>query len=66
MKDQRVPTQAGEREGERESGMGILPLRPGAPSRDLGWAGFQASDELFAEPEVSGGPPGTGRHQEGI
>lgn len=66
MKDQRVPTQAVEREGERESGVGIPPLRPGAQSRDLGRAGFQANDELLAEPEVSGGPPGAGRHQEGI
>lgn len=66
MKDQRVPTQAVEREGERESGMGMPPIRLGAQSRDLGRAGFQANDELFAEPEVSGGPPGTSRHQEGI
>lgn len=53
------------REKGRESGVGLTPVRLGTQSRDLGGPGFQASDDLLAELEVPGGPPGTGEHQEG-
>lgn len=41
-------------------------MRAGAQSRDLGGAGFQAHEELLAEPETPEGPPGRGEHQEGV